>query len=253
MPNAPKVVTACVVVIGNEVLSGRTQDTNVQFLATALGEIGIRLAEVRIIPDVEETIISTVGACAKAHDYVFTTGGIGPTHDDITTRCIAKLFDRPVELNPQAEKLLRHHYGDDNVTEARMKMAHVPVGATLVANPISKAPGFRLENVFVLAGVPIIAKCMFDSLKSELIGGDRVHSLTISAELPEGRLASGMEEIENRYAHLEIGSYPYYRNGRFGVSIVLRGTNTDTLSSAGDELRELMQSMGGTPIEGEVE
>ena len=247
----PKIVSACVVVIGNEVLSGRTQDVNVKYLAKALGDIGIRLAEARVIPDVEEVIVATVGACRAQYDYVFTTGGIGPTHDDITTRCIAKLFDLPVELNPEAEKLLRYHYGDDNVTDARLKMAHVPVGASLIANPISKAPGFRLENVFVLAGVPVIAQAMFDSLKSDLIGGDKVHSLTISAELAEGRLAAGLEKIENSYTHLEIGSYPYYRDGRFGVSIVLRSTVRHDLTQAGEELRGLMRSLGGEPFDSE--
>ncbi len=245
----PKVVTSGIVVIGNEVLSGRTQDVNVNFLASSLGELGIRVSEVRIIPDVKETIIETVNHCRKQFDYVFTTGGIGPTHDDITTESIAAAFGKKVILSPEGKDLLLGKYGIEKLTDARMKMAHVPEGAILIDNPVSKAPGYSIENVFVLAGVPAIVKAMFTSLPERLVGGDKVHSISVSAELAEGKLAVGLENLQNKYEGVEVGSYPYYRNSRYGVSIVLRGTDQEKLTASAEELKDLMHSLGGPPLE----
>ncbi|MCW9033408.1 MAG: molybdopterin-binding protein [Rhodospirillales bacterium] len=243
-----KIVTSCIVVIGNEVLSGRTQDVNIKFLTTSLGEIGIRVTECRVIPDVKETIIGTVNECRAKFDYVFTTGGIGPTHDDITTECIAAAFGKKVVLNPEAEALMLAQYGRKNLTDARLKMAHVPEGAALIDNPISKAPGYNLENVFVLAGVPLIVETMFISMTPMLVGGDKVHSITVTVELPEGKLAAGLEALQNNHQGIDVGSYPYYREGRFGVSIVMRGTDLGELETTADELKILMRSLGGEPL-----
>ena len=171
MAEPGKTVTACLIVIGNEILSGRTQDKNISFLAARLNEIGVGLREVRVIPDVTETIVRTVNECRSAFDYVFTTGGIGPTHDDITSDSVAQAFGVKNVLNEHARRILFDHYGDENVNEARLRMAHMPEGAELIENPISKAPGYQIENVFVLAGVPSIMRAMFESLRHRLVGG----------------------------------------------------------------------------------
>src|SRR5215467_6244662 len=166
--NAPKVFTACVLIIGNEILSGRVQDENVAFLAKGLNEVGIRLKEVRVIPDDSDTIVGTVNEVRRAFDYVFTTGGIGPTHDDITSASIAEAFAVPLIIHPDARRLLESHYPPGGLNEARLRMAQVPDGATLLLNPISRAPGFRIDNVFVLPGVPQIMQAIFSELKHKL-------------------------------------------------------------------------------------
>nr|WP_298686968.1 molybdopterin-binding protein [uncultured Dongia sp.] len=247
----PKIVTGAVVVIGNEILSGRTKDLNVGYIASGLTAIGVRLAEARFIPDVEATIVTTVNELRAKFDYVFTTGGIGPTHDDITAASISKAFGVPLILHPVAEKLLRSHYGPDNITEARMRMAHTPEGATLIDNPVSVAPGFQIGNVFVLAGVPRICQAMFDGLKGALVGGDRVLSRTVSGYIGEGVIAKDLGALQDRYAALEIGSYPFFRQGKFGASFVIRGTDQVAIDAAAVELHTIIKTLGAEPIEGE--
>jgi molybdenum cofactor synthesis domain-containing protein len=245
------IVTAAVLLIGNEILSGRTKDANLNYIATELTAIGVRLLEARVVPDVPEAIIKGVNELRAAYDYVFTTGGIGPTHDDITAECVARAFGVPLIKNPRAVRLLTDHYGEANLTEARLRMAHAPEGATLIDNPVSTAPGFQIGNVFVLAGVPAICRAMFDGLKGRLRTGDKVLSVTISAHIGEGVIAKGLGELQARYLQLEIGSYPFFRQGRFGASFVLRGTNDAALKSAAEELRALIRTLGGDPIEGD--
>jgi molybdenum cofactor synthesis domain-containing protein len=247
----PKIVTAAIIVIGNEILSGRTKDLNLGYLATGLTGIGVRLIEARFIPDIEATIVATVNELRARFDYVFTTGGIGPTHDDITAASVAKAFGVPWVLHPRAAKLLTEHYGPDNITEARMRMAHTPEGATLIDNPVSIAPGFRIGNVFVLAGVPRIAQAMFDGLKGSLTGGDPVLSRTVSGYIGEGVIAKDLGELQDRYPALEIGSYPFFRQGKFGASFVIRGTDKTVIDGAAVELHTIISNLGAEPIDGD--
>jgi molybdenum cofactor synthesis domain-containing protein len=246
-----KIVTAAVLVIGNEILSGRTRDANLNYLATELNSIGVRLMEARVVADVPEAIIKAVNELRAVYDYVFTTGGIGPTHDDITSECVAKAFEVPLIKDPRAVRLLTNHYGEANLTEARLRMAQVPEGATLIENPVSTAPGFQIGNVFVLAGVPAVCRAMFDGLKGRLKTGDKVLSVTVSGYVGEGVIAKGLGQLQERHPALEIGSYPFFRQGRFGASFVLRGTDAAALKSAAEELRTLIRSLGAEPIEGE--
>jgi molybdenum cofactor synthesis domain-containing protein len=247
------VVTACVLIIGNEILSGRTQDANLAFLAKGLNEAGIRLREARVIPDDAAVIVATVNEVRRNFDYVFTTGGIGPTHDDITAPCMAEAFGVPLILHPEAKRLLESHYPPGALNEARLRMAHVPEGAVLLPNPISRAPGFRIENVYVLPGVPQIMQAIFSELKHRLRGGARLYSRNVSCALSEWALAKDLATLQERYADLEIGSYPYFRRSDFGVTLVLRGTDKDRIAAAIEELKALIRVLGGDPQEGLVE
>ncbi len=242
-------VTAAFIIIGNEILSGRTKDKNLGYLAERLTEWGIRLREARVVPDVEEAIVKAVNECRAAYDYVFTSGGIGPTHDDITAAAVARAFGVEVIRHPEAEAMLRDRILPKDLNEARLKMADTPDGATLIDNPVSRAPGFQVENVFVMAGVPVIMQAMVDGLKHKLVGGTPVRSRTIGCDLPEGAIAKGLGELQERFSEIEIGSYPFYRLGRFGVSVVLRGTEAELLEKAAAELRELIVELGGTVAE----
>jgi len=248
----PKIVTAAILVIGNEILSGRTKDANLHYLATGLTEIGVRLMEARVVPDIEGRIIDAVNALRAQYDHVFTTGGIGPTHDDITSESIAKAFGVKLIKHPKAVELLTKHYGEVNLTEARLRMAHVPEGAVLIDNPVSTAPGFRIGNVYVLAGVPAICQAMFDGLKGGLARGDPVHSKTISAHVGEGVIAHDLGELQKRFPNLDIGSYPFFRQGKFGASFVLRGTDEEAIGQAAAELRTIIRNLNAEPIEGET-
>jgi molybdenum cofactor synthesis domain-containing protein len=246
----PRIVTACVLIIGNEILSGRTQDANLAFLAQGLNEVGIRLREARVIPDDPGVIVSAVNEVRSAFDYVFTTGGIGPTHDDITAQCVADAFGVPLLVHPDAKRLLESHYPPGQLNEARLRMAMVPAGASLLPNPISRAPGFQIGNVFVLPGVPSIMQGIFEQLKYRLAGGDKVLSRSVSCHLAEGTLAQDLGALQQRYPDVEIGSYPYFRRGDFGVTLVLRGTDRERLTIATDELKTLIRNLGGEPQEG---
>ena len=245
-----RIVTACVLIIGNEILSGRTQDANLAFLARGLTELGIRLREARVIPDDAGVIVATVNAVRPAFDYLFTTGGIGPTHDDITAQCVADAFGVPLIVHPEAKRLLETHYPPGHLNEARLRMAMVPEGAVLLPNPISRAPGFQIGNVFVLPGVPSIMQGIFEQLKYRLVGGPKMLSRSISCHLAEGTLAKDLGELQARYPDLEIGSYPYFRRGDFGVTLVLRGTERARLAAAVEELNALIRTLGGDPQEG---
>jgi len=245
-----RIVTACVLIIGNEILSGRTQDANLAFLARGLTELGIRLREARVIPDDIGAIVSTVNEARSAFDYVFTTGGIGPTHDDITAQCVADAFDVPLIVHPEAKRLLETHYPPGQLNEARLRMAMVPEGAALLPNPISRAPGFQIGNVFVLPGVPSIMQGIFEQLRHRLVGGTRLLSRSVSCHLAEGTLAKELGELQARYPDLEIGSYPYFRRGDFGVTLVLRGAENVRLAAAVEELNALIRALGGDPREG---
>lgn len=241
-------VTASLVIIGNEILSGRTQDKNLAHIAVRINEVGVRLMEVRVIPDIEDTIVHTINELRAKHDYVFTTGGIGPTHDDITSASIAKAFGVSIHRHPEAEAILRRHYTPDMINEARLKMADVPQGAVLLDNPVSSAPGFRMGNVYVMAGVPKIMQAMLDAIIPELKGGAPMLSLSITINLPEGEIAEGLTEIQSRYPDIEIGSYPMYQKEGFSTTLVLRSTNPARNDAAGNEIRALTQKCGGKEI-----
>jgi molybdenum cofactor synthesis domain-containing protein len=243
----PARVTACAVVIGNEVLSGRTKDANVQMLGAGLAAVGVILCEARVVADDAAAIIETVNHCRAKYDYVFTTGGIGPTHDDITTETIAQCFGVPVERNPEAVRRLQAHYGDQPLNEARLRMANIPQGATLIDNPVSQAPGFRLENVFVLAGVPRIAQAMFDGIKHSLRGGAPMLSQSVAAFMREGDLAAPLGDVQTRFPTVELGSYPFVREGRLGVSICGRSTDPQALETALNAVRAVMRRLGTDP------
>ena len=248
----PKVVTAAILVIGNEILSGRTKDANLHYLATGLTAIGIRLMEARVVPDIEARIVDAVNALRITYDYVFTTGGIGPTHDDITSDSVAKAFGVKLIKHPKAVELLTQHYGEANLTAARLRMAHVPEGASLIDNPVSTAPGFKVGNVYVLAGVPAICQAMFDGLKGGLARGDPMHSKTVSAHVGEGVIAHDLGLLQTRYPILDIGSYPFFRQGKFGASFVIRGTDEEVIGNAAAELRTIIRNLNAEPIEGET-
>jgi molybdenum cofactor synthesis domain-containing protein len=245
-----KIVTACVLIIGNEILSGRTQDENLAFLACELNDVGIRVREARIIADDPAAIIGAVNAARDAFDHVFTTGGIGPTHDDITAQSVADAFGVPLVLDPQAKQLLEAHYPAGHLNEARLRMAMVPEGARLLPNPISQAPGFQIGNVYVLPGVPSIMQGIFAQLKYRLKGGDKVLSRSVSCRLGEGVLARDLGLLQQRWPDLEIGSYPYFRRGDFGVTLVLRGTDRGRIGRAAEELRAIIRGLGGEPQDG---
>jgi molybdenum cofactor synthesis domain-containing protein len=246
--------TACLLVIGNEVLSGRTQDANIRFLATRLGEIGIPLREVRVIPDVAETIIATVNEVRARFDHVFTTGGIGPTHDDITSECIAAAFGVPWEPHMEAWRRMEASYRPGEFNAARQRMGTMPRGATLINNPISVAPGFSMGNVHVMAGVPRIMYAMFEALAPHLKGGSPVISRAVHAlALAEGLIAEGLTQVQNRYPHIDLGSYPYYRPSGNGVAIVAKGTEPADAEAAIAEVTQLIADLGKTPIQGEPE
>jgi molybdenum cofactor synthesis domain-containing protein len=247
----PRIVTAAVLIIGNEILSGRTRDVNLAYLAAALTDLGIRLREARVVADVEADIVRAVNECRARYDYVFTTGGIGPTHDDITAECVAKAFAVPLIRNLEAVSRLERRYESGTLNEARLRMANTPEGAVLIDNPVSTAPGFQIGNVFVLAGVPSIMQAMFDGLRTRLVGGAPMLSRTVSAFVGEGTIALGLGELQQRYRDLDIGSYPFYRHGRYGASFVLRGTERASIDHAAAELRTLIISLGADPIEGE--
>jgi molybdenum cofactor synthesis domain-containing protein len=245
MGESEEPVTACLIIIGNEILSGRTVDANLSYVATKLGEVGIRMAEARVVPDDEAAIAEAVNACRARHTYVFTTGGIGPTHDDITAASVAKAFGRRFERNREAERRLLAYYPPERVNEARMSMADMPEGVALIDNPISVAPGFRLENVYVLPGVPKIMQAMVDGLLPTLRGGARVLSRAITVFAPEGDVAAaGLGDLQARFAAIEIGSYPFWRPEGPGTTIVLRGTDQGQIDAAAAALLELAGRLG---------
>lgn len=243
-----KPVTAGLVIIGNEILSGRTKDANLQFLGDELNRIGIRLTEVRVVNDVPAAIVEAVNTLRQRYTYVFTTGGIGPTHDDITSECVARAFGLDFGLNPEAAKLLEAHYTGrgDEFTPARQRMAKTPADAILIDNPVSVAPGFQVENVFVLPGVPRIMQAMFAGMKHRLTGGRQMVSRTVSSLVPEGRAGGPLTELQARHPDTEIGSYPL--NDRPGANIVIRAEDPEKADAAARDVLELLKELGGDPV-----
>ncbi|MCL4677429.1 MAG: competence/damage-inducible protein A [Alphaproteobacteria bacterium] len=237
---------AALLVIGNEILSGRTEDKNINWIAKKLVEKGITFSEVRVVPDNAPRVIAAVRELSGLYDYLFTTGGIGPTHDDITAECVALAFDAPLEQNKEALALLVAHYGgSEHLNPGRLKMAQIPRGADLIPNPVSGAPGFILRNVHVMAGVPRIMQAMLDHVLSTLKGGALVHSCTVTSQLPESRIAEGLADLQKRWPNVEIGSYPHFQAGNFGVSLVLRSTDQDALAKAEADVKALVMALEG--------
>ena len=226
--------TAAMLVIGDEILSGRTRDANMHFLANALTTHGIALSEVRIVPDEAERIVDAVRVLSKTYDSVFTSGGIGPTHDDITADCIADAFGRAIDIRDDARALLQAHYdrSGQEFNAARQRMARIPEGATLIDNPVSVAPGFVLENVYVMAGVPSVFQAMVASVLPTLTGGAPLLSQSLRIERGEGEIAGPLGEIARDFDDLSIGSYPFQQNGVYGANIVMRGTDAARLEAA---------------------
>lgn len=250
--------TAALIIIGDEVLSGRTQDVNLKYVATRLGELGIPLRESRVIPDDRAVIIAAVNELRRACTYVFTTGGIGPTHDDITSECVAEAFGLPWEPHPEAWELLARDYASRTppveFNAARQRMATMPRGAELIRNAVSVAPGFRVENVFVLAGVPKVMQAMFEAVAPTLTGGRPTVSRTVhAARAMEGQIAEGLGAIQVESPGVALGSYPYYRSAGGGVAIVARGTDAGAVDAAAEKVRALFGRLGFEPREGEPE
>ena len=215
-------VNAAILIIGNEILSGRTQDTNTSTLALWLNSIGVIVNEVRVVPDIEKKIIDTLNILKNENNYVFTTGGIGPTHDDITAQSVSKAFGLEYEIHKQAYKILEAYYNPGEFNEGRQRMAWMPKNAELILNPTSGAPGFSVENVFCLPGVPSIMKSMLGGLKNKIVGGEPILSHTISLRTVESEIAKSLTKVQNDNKEVEIGSYPFFHAGTLGVSIVMR-------------------------------
>jgi molybdenum cofactor synthesis domain-containing protein len=236
-----KQVTAAVLVIGDEILSGRTRDTNSGHIAHYLAQIGIETREIRVVPDVEEEIVAAVNALRSRHDYVFTTGGIGPTHDDITADAVAEALGVGISEDPRAIKLLLERIKPENLNEARRRMARIPDGAELVANPISKAPGFWIGNVIVMAGVPAIMQAMLDDVAPKLVKGVKILSEILDTHgLPEGAYAAGLGALATAFPDVSIGSYPKLSEGRFMNQIVLRARDAGVLAAAAEQTRAML-------------
>ena len=246
--------TAALVVIGDEILSGRTQDKNISQVALWLNEQGIRLAEVRVVPDAIGRIADAVNELRVAHDYLFTTGGIGPTHDDITVDAIASAFGVPVTVHPEARKILedyfRHRPG--GLTQARLRMARVPEGAELIVNATSGAPGVKMGNVYILAGVPSIAASMLEALRGKLEGGRPMVSVTVGARAAESDVADLLRETEAANPGVAIGSYPFFKDGRYGANFVIRSEDGELAQHTGDVLASKLREAGYEPVEGGI-
>ena len=241
MKKANTKTQAAIIVIGNEILSGRTQDVNVAFLSKWLNDLGVRVSEVRIIEDEEETIVSCINEVKNKFKYVFTTGGIGPTHDDITSKSISKAFKLKYDFHKEAYDILEKYYKPGEFNEGRKKMAKIPDQAVLIYNPSSGAPGFIIENVFCLPGVPSILKSMVEGLKNKIIGGKKILSKTISVNTVESEIAKSLEDIQNEFKNIEIGSYPFFRLGKIGVSIVMRSTEKNQIDDCSKKIISFIQ------------
>ena len=233
-------VNAAILIIGNEILSGRTQDTNTSTLATWLNSIGVKVNEVRVVPDDEKIIIDTLNLLRKSYNYVFTTGGIGPTHDDITAESVSKAFNRKYQIHKEAFKLLEAYYKPGEFNKGRQKMVWMPEGAELILNPTSGAPGFNVDNVFCLPGVPSILKSMLGGLKNKIVGGEPILSHTISLRTVESEIANSLTKIQEKNKDVEIGSYPFFHAGKLGVSIVIRSEDQSKIDLCNSEILEFV-------------
>ena len=234
-------VNAAILIIGNEILSGRTQDTNTSTLATWLNSLGVKVNEVRVIPDIEKTIVDTLNVLRKENNYVFTTGGIGPTHDDITAQSVSKAFGLKYEIHKEAFEILEAYYKPGEFNEGRQKMIWMPKNAKLILNPTSGAPGFSVENVFCLPGVPSILKSMLGGLKNRIVGGEPILSQTLSLKTVESEIASSLKEVQNQNQEVEIGSYPFFHAGKLGVSIVIRSENQSRIDECSSQILKFVR------------
>ena len=234
-------VSAAILIIGNEILSGRTQDTNTSTLATWLSSIGVKVNEVRVIPDIEKIIVHTINILRKENNYVFTTGGIGPTHDDITAQSVSKAFGKKYEIHKEAFKILEAYYQPGEFNEGRQRMVWMPENAELIFNPTSGAPGFSVENVFCLPGVPSIMKSMLGGLKNKIVGGEPILSHTISLRTVESEIANSLTKVQDNNKDVEIGSYPFFHAGKLGVSIVLRSENQSKIDLCNSQILEFIK------------
>ncbi len=248
-----RIYTAALVIIGDEILSGRTQDKNISQIALWLNVQGIRLREVRVVPDVEDAIVEAVNALRARNDYLFTTGGIGPTHDDITVDAIAKALDVPVVLHPIAAEILERYYETrGGVNEGRMRMARVPEGADLIANKMSGAPGIKWGNIFIMAGVPHITAGMLDALTGTLEGGAPLLSHQVGSWVAESEIAQLLRETEKAHAGCQIGSYPFFRDGKVGANFVVRSTEPQALAACVAALQEGLAAGGHASVDGGI-
>ena len=234
-------VKAAVIIIGNEILSGRTQDANTSTLALWLNSLGVKIQEVRVIPDIEEVIVKTISKVRKKYKYVFTTGGIGPTHDDITARSVSKAFNVKYDIHPQAFEILESYYKPGEFNKGRQQMARMPINARLILNPTSGAPGFAIENVFCLPGVPSILKSMLGGLKNEIIGGNPILSKTINLSTVESEIAESLTKVQKNNKDVDIGSYPFFKAGRVGVSIVIRSEDQSKIDICNSQILEYVK------------
>ena len=241
MKKANKKLNAAIIIIGNEILSGRTQDVNVVNISKWLNELGVKLNEVRIIPDKEDTIIKTINQVRKKFTYIFTTGGIGPTHDDITSKSISKAFKVKYCYHPEAYKILENYYQSGKFNAGRKKMAKTPKSAKLIYNPSSVAPGFFIKNVYSLPGVPSILKSMLGGLNNKIIGGNKILSKTISLRTVESEISIPLENIQDKFKNLDIGSYPFFKQGKIGVSLVMRSSQIRLIEKCTKDIIKLIK------------
>ncbi len=239
-----EIVTAALVVIGDEILSGRTKDRNIGYIADHMTAVGIRLEEVRIVSDNEQNIVNAVNELRTRHDYVFTTGGIGPTHDDITADSIAKAFSVGIDVDPRAVEMMLGRYKEKQLNDARLRMARIPHGADLVENSISRTPGFMMENVIVMAGIPEVMQVMLDAITPKLKTGHKMLTETVDVNLPESDIAPWLSQVQEEYPDVSMGSYPFFTSGMWGANLVFRSTSQERLSKAVGTLKSLLIEKG---------
>jgi molybdenum cofactor synthesis domain-containing protein len=239
--NFSKEFTSAILIIGNEILSGRTVDKNTSFIAKWLGELGISVEEVRVIPDKESVIIKSLNELRKKYQYVFTTGGIGPTHDDITSESVAKAFNKKYDYNKEAYVILEKYYANSDFNEGRKKMARMPEGASLIYNEHGSAPAFYIENVFVLPGIPSYVELMLPQLKKVLVSGKKIISVSYDIKLRESSIAVDLSEIQNKYPNVDIGSYPYSKKDKFGTTLVLRSIKENDIYNCEIEIKKMIK------------
>ena len=247
-PTETRPVTAAVLIIGNEILSGRTQDTNLAYLAKKLNEYGIQIRQARVVPDVERDIVDAVNALRRSHDYVFTTGGIGPTHDDITADCIAAAFGVDLVISPEIAAILERRPAPPEIMAVRMRMARIPRGGGLIDNPLGP-PGFTIGNVYVMAGIPRVMQQMVDSLAGKLRRGVTVRSRSVTAFLAESQVAKQLGQIQDEFPTIDLGSYPFQREGRYGTTLVMRGTDDAALEATLSAVSRMIVELGGEPLD----
>jgi molybdenum cofactor synthesis domain-containing protein len=250
LPHA-RVRGAAILVIGDEILSGRTQDTNTGYIARWLGQLGIPVREARVVPDIEDEIVGAVRALSARYDYVFSTGGIGPTHDDITADCMAKAFGTGIDFHPSVFAALAARYASMNIgpfNEARQRMARIPYGASLIANSLSAAPGFQIGNVFVMAGIPAVMQAMLEDVRHRLVAGQALSAVSVSVYLGEGTIAAGLAQLQKSFPDVPLGSYPFSKDGKYGTSLVARGADPARLGEVKDALVSMVRAAGGEPL-----